>query len=88
MSATLHHINTILSHAAFTLVGMILVVIALCIVSSFFLVIVTIGAASAGAYALGSRWYGRRGRRCGARERERRSFVSRRKTETIQRSKD
>ena len=88
MIATLHHINSFLSHAAFTLVGMILVVITLCIVSSFFLVIMTIGAASAGAYALGRRWYGRRGRHRGARERERLSFVSRRKMETTQRSKD
>jgi hypothetical protein len=88
MIATLHQINSFLSHAAFTLVGMILVVIALCIVSSFFLVIVTIGAASAGAYALGSWWDERRGGRCGARERERLSFVSRRKLETTQRSED
>ena len=88
MIATLHQINSFLSHAAFTLVGMILVVITLCIVSSFFLVIMTIGAASAGAYALGRRWYGRRGRHRGARERERLSFVSRRKMETTQRSED
>ena len=52
MIAILHQINTFLCHAAFTLVGMILVVIISCVVSSFFLVIVAIGATSAGAYAL------------------------------------
>jgi len=76
MIIALHHINDFLCHAAFTLVGKILVVITLCVVSSFFLVIATIGTASAGALALGSWWDGRRGRPRGARERERLSFFS------------
>jgi hypothetical protein len=76
MIATLHHVNSFLSHAAFTLGGMILVVIALCIVSSFFLIIITIGTASAGAYAVGSRWDRRRGTHRGAHERIRLGFLS------------
>ena len=76
MIATFHNVNSFLSHAAFTLVGMILVVITLCVVSSFYLVIVTIGTASTGAYALVSRWDGRRGRHRGAHGRNRLPFFS------------
>ena len=62
MVATLHEINSYLRHGALTLVGVILLVSTLCVVVSFFLVIVIDGAASTGAYALASRWDRRRGR--------------------------
>jgi len=46
--------------AVLHLSGIFSLVITLCVVFPFFLVIVTIGTASAGAYALGSRWDERR----------------------------
>ncbi len=62
MIFTLHHINSVLRLTAFNLIGIFLLVITLCLVFPFFLVIVIIGTASAGAYALASRWQERRGR--------------------------
>lgn len=76
MSATLHQIISYLGHTAFNMLGMILLVITLCVVSSFLLAIVTLGMVGTGAFALASRWHRRRGRRGGARERLRLSFVN------------
>jgi len=52
MISTLHHINSFLRLTALNLIGIILLVITLCVVFPFFLVIVTVGTASAGACAL------------------------------------
>jgi hypothetical protein len=51
--------------------GIFLLAVTLCVAFPFFLVVVSVGTASAGAYALGRRWDERRGRHYGARERER-----------------
>ena len=62
MVATLHDINSYLSHGVLTLVGVIPLVSTLCLVASFFLIVVMIGTASTGVYALTGRWHRRRGR--------------------------
>jgi hypothetical protein len=76
MISTLLHPNSFLLHAALNLFGILLLAVTLCVVLPFFLVIVIIGAASDGAYALDSRWNERRGRRYGARGRDRLSFFT------------
>jgi hypothetical protein len=66
----LNHVNFSLHRVALNLFGISLFTVTLSVVFPFFLVIVTMGTASAGAYALGSRLDERRGRHHGARERE------------------
>jgi hypothetical protein len=51
---------------ALNLIGIVSLVITLCVAFPFFLVIVTLGTASTGAFALGSRWDEQRGRHHGA----------------------
>jgi len=60
MVITLHQLHSFLGHAALTVGEFIMIVITLSIVSSFLLVVVVIGAASTGAFALTSRWGERR----------------------------
>ena len=81
MIATLHQIISDLGHTAISMVGTILLVITLCVVSSFLLVIVTLGTASTGVYALAGQWDRRRGRHGGARERHRMSVLNLRATQ-------
>ena len=57
--------------AVLHLSGIFLLAVTLCVAFPFFLVIVTLGTASTGAFALGSRWDERRGKLHGAHERER-----------------
>jgi hypothetical protein len=56
MIFALHQTNAFLRHSAINLAGMILVVITLSVVWPVVLLMVIIGAASAGACALGSPW--------------------------------
>ena len=56
MISILHHMNSILRVTALNLIGIFLLAVTLCVAFPFFLVIVSIGTASTGAYALGSRW--------------------------------
>jgi hypothetical protein len=50
----LHHVNSLLHRAALNLFGMSLFAFTLCVVLPFFLIIVALGTASVGAYALGA----------------------------------
>lgn len=54
MISTLHHMNSLFRFTALNLIGIVLLVITLCVIFPFFLVIVTVGTASAGACALRS----------------------------------
>lgn len=63
MTASLHDINSYFCHKLFALVGILLLVSTLCVVASFFMVVVLIGTASTAVYALASRWDRSRGRR-------------------------
>jgi hypothetical protein len=56
MISILHHMSPILRLTALNLIGIFLLAVTLCVALPFFLVIVSIGTASMGAYALGSRW--------------------------------
>jgi hypothetical protein len=51
----LQHMNSFFRLTAFNLSGIVLLAVTLCVVFPFFLVIVSIGTASAAAYELGSR---------------------------------
>ena len=62
--------------AVLHLSGVFLLAVTLCVAFPFFLVVVALGTASTGAFALGSRWDERRGRLHGARERERLSLFT------------
>ncbi len=58
--------NSMLRLAAVNLIGMFSLAVTLCVTFPFFLVIIAIGTAGAGAYALGNRWNkGRRKRSVG-----------------------
>jgi lipopolysaccharide export LptBFGC system permease protein LptF len=59
MILTLHHLNSLLHSAALNVCGISLLAVTLCVVVPFFLIVVTLGTASIGAYALGCRWNGR-----------------------------
>ena len=63
MIATLHPTNFMLRPTALNLTGMFAFAVTLCVAFPFFLVVVSIGTASAGAYALGTRWNKRRRKR-------------------------
>lgn len=56
MISILHHMNSILRLTALNLTGIFVLAVTLCVAFPFFLVVVSIGTASDGASALGSRW--------------------------------
>ena len=71
MNFSHHPVSSLLYSATSRLFGALLFAVTLCVVFPFFLVIVAIGIASAGAYALASQRDERRGKFRGARERAR-----------------